>query len=184
MAHGRNRGTLAVVAAAAVTLSLGATASAAEISISAKERASLELRLLQTELMVAALSCSAADRYNSFVTRFQPQLSDGGKTMQNLFKRVHGGQAFTRINSFVTQVANEASLRMVRDANQFCDETAAMFEALAAGNSETLERTRVRYRCMPISGFAGCTIESATQVASDDEQATGAPNPTAKPTPR
>ena len=61
---------------------------------------------------------------------------------------------------------------------------AAMFEALAAGNSETLERTRVRYRCMPISGFAGCTIESATQVASDDEQATGAPNPTAKPTPR
>jgi len=119
---------IAVMAMVAVTAS-----SAAEISITTKERTSLELRLLQTELMVAALSCSAADRYNAFVTLYRSQLTDGGKTMQNLFKRVHGAQAFSRINSFVTQMANEASLRMVRDTNRFCDDTGTMFEALLGG---------------------------------------------------
>jgi hypothetical protein len=153
---------------------------AAEVSITSKERASLELRLMQTELMVAALGCSAADRYNAFVTRYQPQLVDGGKTLQNLFKRIHGGQAFNRVNHFVTRVANEASLRMVQNANQFCDDTDAMFQALLAGAPDSFDRTRGRFRCVPISGFAGCTVEAAaTQEVADDEQATSAAKPKA-----
>ena len=160
--------------------------SAAEISITTKERTSLELRLLQTELMVAALSCSAADRYNAFVTLYRSQLTDGGKTMQNLFKRVHGAQAFSRINSFVTQMANEASLRMVRDTNRFCDDTGTMFEALLGGGKDSLDATRSRFRCAPISGFAGCAIEAtATATAEiDDEQATVSSKPPAKSTAR
>lgn len=170
------RGTLpALVAAAAIALA--SSPSTAEVSVTSKERASLELRLLQTELMVAALGCSSADRYNAFVTRYQPQLVDGGKTMQNLFKRVHGGQAFNRINSFVTQVANEVSLRMVQNTNQFCDQTDAMFQTLlSGGGTESFERTRSRFRCAPITGFAGCTVEAAaSQEVADDEQATQAP---------
>jgi hypothetical protein len=169
------RGTLsALVAAAAITLA--SSPSSAEVAITSKERASLELRLLQTELMVAALGCSSADRYNAFVTRYQPQLVDGGKTMQNLFKRVHGGQAFNRVNTFVTQVANEVSLRMVQNTNQFCDQTDAMFQALLSGGSDSFERARSRFHCAPITGFAGCTVEAAaTQEVADDEQATQAP---------
>lgn len=169
------RGTLPALAAAAV-VALASSPSTAEVAINGKERASLELRLLQTELMVAALGCSSADRYNAFVTRYQPQLVDGGKTMQNLFKRVHGGQAFNRINSFVTQVANEVSLRMVQNTNQFCDHTDAMFQALLNGAPDSFELTRSRFHCAPITGFAGCTVEvKASQEVVDDEQATKAP---------
>ena len=169
------RGTLSALAVAAA-LTLASSPSTAEVSITSKERASLELRLLQTELMVAALGCSSADRYNAFVTRYQPQLVDGGKTMQNLFKRVHGGQAFNRINTFVTQVANEVSLRMVQNTNQFCDQADAMFQTLLTGAPDSFERTRARFRCAPITGFAGCTVEAAaSQEVADDEQATQAP---------
>lgn len=130
--------------------------------------------MLQTELMVAALGCSSADRYNAFVQRFQAQLVDGGKTMQNLFKRLHGKQAFSKINAFVTQVANETSLRMVQNTSAFCDNTDAMFQALLAGAPDSFERTRARYRCAPIAGFAGCTVEAMNQGVADDEQATKA----------
>lgn len=162
-----------------MALVAAASDGAAEVSITSKERASLELRLLQTELMVAALGCASADRYNAFVTRYQPQLVDGGKTLQNLFKRIHGGQAFNRVNNFVTQVANEASLRMVQNANQFCDETDSVFQALLAGGSESFDRARSRFRCAPIAGFAGCTVEAASQEVADDEQATSAAKPKA-----
>jgi hypothetical protein len=164
------RGTL-VAGVAAATL-MTTAASATEISVSAKERASLEMRLMQSELMVAALSCSSADRYNAFVTRYKAQLTEYGKTMQDLFKRVHGGNAFSQINAFVTRVANEASLKMAQNSH-FCEEASQTFQALLQsgpnGGVAALDRNRSRYRCMPISGFAAsnCTMEARSMMQAD-----------------
>ena len=172
------RGSLAAGLAA---IALSATAaSASEISINDKERASLEMRVMQSELMVAALSCASADRYNAFVTRYKAELSDYGKTMQDLFKRVHGGNAFNQLNSFVTRVANEASLKMIQNSH-FCDDAGATFQALlqtGPGGAAALDRSRTQYRCIPISGFASsnCTMEArgtfeASSGVRDDEKA-------------
>ncbi len=166
------RGTL--VASMAVAASAGGgSASANEISITPQERASLEMRVMQSELMVAALSCSSADRYNAFVTRYKNELVDHGKTMQGLFKRVHGGNAFNQINSFVTRMANEASLKMIQNTH-FCDETGEMFQTLLqGGGAAALDRSRTRYRCMPIEGFgnSSCTVEARGAVVQDAERA-------------
>jgi hypothetical protein len=163
---------------AAVALAAG-TASATEISINDKERASLEMRVMQSELMVAALSCASADSYNAFVTRYKSELTEYGKTMQDLFKRVHGGNAFNQINSFVTRVANEASLKMIQNTH-FCEEANATFQGLlqGAGGIAALDRSRTQYRCIPISGFSSktCSMEArgtleAKGTARDDEMA-------------
>lgn len=154
------RGTLAASVAAAALVATSAFAT--EISVSEKERASLEMRLMQSELMVAALSCSAADRYNAFVTRYKNELTAHGKTMQDLFKRVHGGNAFSQINSFVTRIANEASLKMAQNSH-FCEEAGEMFQVLLqGGGAAALDSSRNRYRCAPIGGFAAanCTMEA------------------------
>ena len=158
------RGTLAAGVAAGALIATSAFAN--DISISEKERASLEMRLMQSELMVAALSCSSADSYNAFVSRYKSELTASGKTMQDLFKRVHGGNAFTQINSFVTRVANEASLKMALNSH-FCEEAAQTFQVLLQGGSPgtmaaALDQSRNRYRCTPISGFAAanCTMEA------------------------
>jgi hypothetical protein len=155
------RGTLGAALAVAIAAA-SVSASASEISLTSKERASLEMRVMQSELMVAALSCSSRDSYNAFVTRYQSQLVDHGKTMQNLFKRLHGGNAFNQINAFVTRMANEASLKMIRD-ERFCAEANEMFQALLQGGGATaLDDGRSRYRCMPITGFgqSNCTLEA------------------------
>ncbi|MCD6075778.1 MAG: hypothetical protein K0Q70_2661 [Rhodospirillales bacterium] len=150
-----------VAAAALITTSVSAT----EISISDKERASLEMRVMQSELMVAALACSSSANYNAFVTRYKNELTNYGKTMQDLFKRVHGGNAFSQINSFVTRVANEASLKMAQNSH-FCEEAGQMFQTLlqsgTSGGIAALDNSRNRYRCMPITGFSGsnCAMEA------------------------
>jgi hypothetical protein len=51
-----------------------------------------------------------------------------------------------------------------------------MFKALLGG-SDTLEVTRARFHCAPITGFASCGVGAAVQEVADDEQATG-PAPT------
>jgi hypothetical protein len=132
---------------------------AGEIPVSAKERASLEIRLLQTELMVSALACQARDSYNTFVTRFQSELVDSGKNLKSLFSRVHGKDGTTRLNSFVTEVANDASMKSLQMGDQFCNETAQTFQALLSGKT-SLEASRGRFRCTPIASFAGCMIEA------------------------
>jgi len=171
------RGTIvAGVAAAALITNV---ASATEISVSERERASLEMRLMQSELMVAALSCSSAESYNAFVTRYKAELTAHGKTLQDLFKRVHGGNAFSQINSFVTRVANEASLKMALN-HHFCEEAGQMFQTLlqTSGGVAALDRSRNRYRCAPITGFSAsnCTMEARGTLEAngrlpDDEKA-------------
>jgi len=173
------RGTL--VAGVAAMALMTTAASATEISVSPKERASLEMRLMQSELMVAALSCSSADRYNAFVTRYKTELVDYGKTMQKLFKRVHGGNAFKQINAFVTRVANEASLKMAQNSH-FCEDASRTFQALLQSEPKkdgvsALDRNRNRYRCTPISGFAAsnCTMEARAMMQPDGTLPADAP---------
>ena len=45
---------------------------------SERDLAALNTRVLQTELMVAALSCGEKQRYNTFVTTYQTVLTDRG----------------------------------------------------------------------------------------------------------
>src|SRR3546814_2674691 len=65
---------------------LPAAADAASCAKAAKPSAgdlSLAVRKLQTRLMVAALTCGARDEYNSFVSRYQPELVDRKSTRLN-----------------------------------------------------------------------------------------------------
>jgi hypothetical protein len=158
--------------AAVLAASISTAASAGEIAVSPKERASLEMRLLQTELMVSALACQARDSYNTFVTRFQSQLVDSGRTIRALFDRVHGKNGTTRLNAFVTEVANDASMKSLQMGEQFCTETAKTFQALLSG-AETLDASRNRFRCTPIANFSGCMIEAGGEhVAVQDATTT------------
>ena len=106
---------------------LGASAVEAACARSA-ELSGLQARVLQTELMVAALSCDEATRYNAFVTRFKDELMSESKRMQRYFARVHGRQAKKELNAFVTELANVSSQRSLTQAGDFCPKAAALLE--------------------------------------------------------
>ena len=125
--------TLLAIAAAVIACSAAMPADAAKKAkakpkptappcTSASNLEALNVRALQTELMVGALACGERERYNAFIQARQPELLPYAQTLQ----RMQG----KRTNAFVTRVANAAA----RNAN--CVTISALFdEAMDPGNS-------------------------------------------------
>jgi hypothetical protein len=121
--------TLIAIAATGIGCSMAISADAAK---KAKPKAApcttaanveaLNVRALQTELMVGALTCGERERYNAFIQARQPELVPYAQTLQ----RMQG----KRTNAFVTRVANAAA------RNADCTAISALFdEALKPGKS-------------------------------------------------
>lgn len=86
--------------------------------------------MLQTELVVAALSCNERARYNQFVTQFKGEIGKGGRALKAFFDRSYGKDADRRLNAFVTELANEASQRVIAYQGDFCGDAVKRFDAV------------------------------------------------------
>jgi hypothetical protein len=106
------------------------SAQAAQSCAKASDAAALRARMLQTELMVAALSCDQKDDYNSFVMHYRPQLKKSGTELKRYFDRSYGRHSSQELNSFITRLANEASKRSLSDIGKFCNDAKAAFATL------------------------------------------------------
>jgi hypothetical protein len=106
---------------------------------SGPEAVALQMRTLQTRLMVAALTCDARADYNAFVGRFRPVLARNGRLLVSYFDRTHGRAGKQELNRFVTQLANAASAVSIEDRGAFCAEAEATFARLADMPAEALE---------------------------------------------
>ena len=98
------------------------------------DRAAIETRIYQTDLMVSALSCGEQERYNSFVQRYKEHLVANGKNLQDFFKRTYAGNAKKELNAYVTQVANDASKRSIANIRTFCEDTGRQFTSILAAD--------------------------------------------------
>ena len=109
--------------------------------LSARDQAAFDVRFLQTEFMVAALSCGRPDfhsHYNTFVKKFGGSLKRHGSALKSYFARQYGGQGGSRLDSYTTKLANEASLRSMRQAS-FCQDTGRLMERAVALEASSLE---------------------------------------------
>ena len=108
--------------------------------ISAKEKEAIAFRYLQTELMVAALSCGREEyrsKYNTFILRYRPALRRNGRTLRVIFKRNYGASGKRRLDDYVTKLANEASVRSLQ-RSEFCEVAGRKLDAvLTAGGTAT-----------------------------------------------
>jgi hypothetical protein len=145
--------------------------------VSSTERQAMSTRVLQTELMVAALTCGQQGQYNTFVRQFQGVLVDRGKTLRATFVRMYGGQGQPRLDGFITRLANEASQRSIDDRNGFCPHAAELFNVVL--NTPPSGLTAVADQ-QPFSASHGMT-ECSTEVASEAPHATPPSPPKAKP---
>ncbi|MBF0247293.1 MAG: hypothetical protein HQL36_04380 [Alphaproteobacteria bacterium] len=125
---------IAVVAvlAGSALLSSMADVQAANICATTRDRAALEVRVLQSELMVAALTCRQKADYNAFVTRYKPQLKSFGRDLRAFYDQAFGQHSGERqMNKLVTRLANGASQRSLSVAPvDYCAETAQRFQTL------------------------------------------------------
>lgn len=121
---------------ARVALLLAASALIAGPAVAAKKKpaeppcvkgkvlTSFQTRMLQTELVVGALSCKLTPRYNDFVKAYQPDLMTAHRTLLSYFKRE------SRLEDYKSKTANEASQRSLANITEFCLYTSALYDKL------------------------------------------------------
>jgi hypothetical protein len=96
------------------------------------------VRILQTELNVAQLTCSNVpehnydQQYGTFIARFGDRLKSAATMLRAHFKRVYGNAASEKeLDAFVTRVANEASDRSMSSTTP-CADAAPLFQQVLA----------------------------------------------------
>lgn len=104
------------------------------------EQIALNSRALQTELMVAALSCGNRIRYNAFVIKYRGDLVKHGRSLQSFFQRKHGAAGRKNLNTFITRLANEASQRSSITHAAFCANSSSLFNRLLGATPVILEK--------------------------------------------
>lgn len=99
------------------------------------ETAAVNARLLQTEMMVAALACDLRPQYNRAVRTFEKELVKHGRVLRKMFRRNHGASAQRHLDRYITRLANEASARSNYDRATYCRTAASLFGDVLASRS-------------------------------------------------
>lgn len=116
------------------------------------EKAAVNARLLQTEMMVAALTCDLRPRYNTAMRTFQNELVGHGKVLRSIFKRNHGASAQRQMDKYITQLANDASARSNYDRRTYCQTAASLFDDVLAssGGFDQMTKKLIQEAALPI----------------------------------
>jgi hypothetical protein len=158
-----NRVARLVLVAAAVQLAAG-NAAWAGICASPTEKAAFDSRVLQNELMVAALTCGEAARYNVFVTKFQPELTAHGKMVKSYFDRTYGKRGEHELNQFMTRLANAATMRrMQMSMHDYCVSAVGLFNAATSVEPTNLVAFASQTTFVSNSGIQSCAVQAARE---------------------
>jgi len=142
----------------------------ADVCVDSKARAALEMRVLQSELMVAALTCGQRPSYNAFVATFNPYLKDQGGNLRTFFDEAYGENGTFRLNRLVTRLANEASsLTLNQPTSQFCAQAKTRFEAVLAAPPRQLAHMARANASAGMHGYKSC-VEVAESNADQPAQ--------------
>lgn len=108
-------------------------------------------RLMQTEFMVATLSCTQVgrrelrDHYNDFVKRYAGELARNAKVLRGYFQRHYGAAAGRNFDTYVTEIANQAAQRSMAGTD-YCERMVGHIRAAI----ESKER-----KLVPVSAMLG-----------------------------
>lgn len=96
------------------------------------EQTALRVRVLQSNLMVAALTCKMEGAYNATVTKFRSELTQHGRALRGYFDRAYGSKGVAKLDNLVTQLANEAASRSNKQRGEFCSSARRVFDNVLA----------------------------------------------------
>ncbi len=120
---------------------------------------------VQQKLMVAALSCNAAQLYNSFVTVYQKELQASDRALQNFFRRLNGRTGSADYHAFKTHLANASSMQSIADIRTYCDNAKAAFDAALAAAKPNLAAFIAGQSTSADTAFAPCRGRAEVKTA-------------------
>ncbi|MGE0254987.1 MAG: hypothetical protein AB7N54_13540 [Alphaproteobacteria bacterium] len=137
----RKAGTIGTLAAAAL-LALAGAASAATpaktVPPTTAELAAINVRALQSDLMIAALACDRQRQYDAAVTRHAEELARTSRILREMFEKSYGDAADAELDRYVTLLANWSSQRSMREGDAFCRMADSLFDAVLRLDGESL----------------------------------------------
>ena len=122
---------------------------------------SKHVRLLQTELMVAALTCrhhvalGFDDKYNAFIRKFDKRLGHHIGVLRGYFKREYGGGFERQYDRFATDLANQASQR-AHGGGAYCANSAWLFDEALGMPVKDLEGFAGSIQLASIANASSC----------------------------
>ena len=146
------RAAYGVAVAGLLSVASAGTASAFQPQ-NASEVAAINARLLQTEMMVAALTCDLRSQYNTAVRTFETDLVRHGKVLRKMFRRDHGASAQRRLDKYITQLANDASARSNHNRATSCRTATSLFADVLAsgpGGFDQMTQQLIQQAALPI----------------------------------
>jgi hypothetical protein len=156
-----------LLGATVMTTSLSAHA---DVCADANARGALEMRVLQSELMVAALTCGQRQNYNSFVSTFKSYLKNQGENLRVFYDNSYGESGTARLNRLVTRLANQASSRTLNQStSKFCAQAKARFETILTAPPRQLAYLAQTSPRAGSHGFKSC-VEVANRSLSQPDQ--------------
>jgi hypothetical protein len=93
-----------------------------------EDMSAIKTAALQQKLMVAALSCDAAQLYNRFVSVYQKDLQASDRALQNFFRRMNGRTGTEDYHAFKTRMANASSMQSIGDITNYCASAKQLFD--------------------------------------------------------
>jgi len=127
------------------------------------ERAAFEMRMLQTELMVAALACRGSGRrdfagdYAVFVARHRASLKSHADLLRNLFRNRFGVGSETHLDRYVTALANGYSQASSGGSPAFCARFDMVFAHATSVTAADLGRFAAERATIAPPGISACT---------------------------
>jgi hypothetical protein len=136
----------------------------------ADELDSKRVRLLQTELMVAALTCrhhglGFDEKYNSFIRKFDKRLGHHITVLRGHFKREYGSGFERQYDRFATDLANQASQR-AQGGGAYCAATVELFDGILTKPEKDLEGYAASTHLAAIANVGACRPVAATPQGS------------------
>jgi hypothetical protein len=136
------------------------------------ETAAVHVRMLQSELMVAALACRDSNPelgmvagYNDFVRRLNAPLVRDSKLLQSHFKKAYGASGERRFAALETALANAASQQSMASST-YCENAVTLFQQVAvlqAGDLEEFSAARAAGLGVPVES---CTAEKGLRLTA------------------
>lgn len=136
------------------------------------EKTAFEVRMLQTELMVATLTCRGvsnrdyAGQYAIFVNRHREGLKSHSTVFQGHFKRAYGGGGQVQLDRYVTSLANDYSRSSMTGSGAFCDQQGPLFDRATTVQPQELPRFAAERATNRSIGVPSCGGARATESAS------------------
>jgi hypothetical protein len=129
------------------------------------DRAAFDIEGLKSELMVTALACRQQDRYNSFMSRFQPTVASEEHDLNAYFKRSYGRGAQKAYDDYISNLANIQSEDSLKSGTAFCDNIAMMFDEVMAlhDSTELHDFANAKTIAQPVT-FEMCTAPAPSTV--------------------